>query len=202
MRKTMSESAVAPAFSRCRIVVMSSSSPPGGVRPRADTARVSVWLTVGGAISDAPGCSKGNLSVHGGRCRAACCKFSLRRLIRQRRTNAYELRPASVTTKADIARRRASKRPAFVDATYASKRAQVGFSRGKGLFKRTPATLPLLINHRPLHSTHSLFVLLTVVLVSRHLMSAASLDTHGPKGVRGARSICSGSFGSLAARHA
>ena len=55
MRKTMSESAVAPAFSRCRIVVMSSSSPPGGVPPRADTASVSVWLTVGGAISEAPG---------------------------------------------------------------------------------------------------------------------------------------------------
>ncbi len=84
MRKTMSESAVAPAFSRCRIVVMSSSSPPGGVPPRADTASVSVWLTVGGAMSEAPGCSRGNSSVHCGRCRAASCKVSLSRLIRRR----------------------------------------------------------------------------------------------------------------------
>ena len=81
---------------------------------------------------------------------------SLSRLIRQRHANAYELRPASVTTKADTARRKASERQAFVATTYASKRAQVGFSREKGLFKRTPATLPLLTNHRPLHSTHSL----------------------------------------------
>ncbi len=83
-------------------------------------------------MSEAPGCPKGNSSVHCERCRAACCKLSLSRLIRQH-TNAYELRPASEATKADTARRRASKRQAFVATTYADRRAQVGFSRERAL---------------------------------------------------------------------
>ncbi len=53
-------------------------------------------------------------------------------------TNAYELRSASTATKADTARRRASKRQAFVATTYADRRARVGFSREKGSLKGHP----------------------------------------------------------------